>query len=589
MDIEQVIFKRLLGLFYRLRGTGEVERDGLELADIHSKLSLIARIASGESIDVVPSEREGGWSDNVFFLPRRVSQYEDPELDAKLYLFRVLYLSVQRKMALNWTGTESHSVVESQAKAKSVAPAVLESLFQEYPGLEEIHAELLEHLPFSETKSGEPLPRDESWLYGRFMRNSREYLQGKHLEHMSLKSAPPPPATWTTELEARSSDEVEFCQVDKKAQEDYVLTHNFEKVETVSEFNGIWRDFDGDDDLMEQAEALQEYNLKHLVRVDEPVHSLYREQFRGNPAIAESKEQENGEAHLSYPEWDYRKRRYRVNYCKLFPRLLKAESPGYYVNTIGQNGRTLSELQKAFALLDNTRRLVRRQVSGDEVDLDAAIDLQASVLAQAAYDDRCFLQKRRREKQLSLIVLLDMSLSSDGYVHGNRIADVEKQVSILFGEVLHGYDVDFQIDSFYSKTRSNTSYITLKGFDEKWTRARDRIGAIQPQGYTRIGTAIRHASKLLRARSGQKKWLILLSDGKPNDYDRYEGRYGIEDIKQSLRELKSDKIDSFALAIEEQAKYYLPQIFGQNHYSILSSPAEMIEALTRVYRRIRAS
>ena len=185
--------------------------------------------------------------------------------------------------------------------------------------------------------------------------------------------------------------------------------------------------------------------------------------------------------------------------------------------------------------------------------------------------------------------LLDLSLSSDSYANGNRIIDVEKQISILFGEVLDEYMIDFQIDGFYSKTRNNTTYITLKSFNESWKTARNKIGAVEATGYTRIGPAIRHATNLLSKNYHRKKWLILLSDGKPNDYDRYEGKYGVEDIKQSLREMKIYGINNFAFAIEEQAKYYLPQMFGDNHYNILTSPVELLNSLTKLYDRIEHS
>ena len=46
-------------------------------------------------------------------------------------------------------------------------------------------------------------------------------------------------------------------------------------------------------------------------------------------------------------------------------------------------------------------------------------------------------------------------------------------------------------------------------------------------------------------------------------YDTYEGRYGIEDVKQSLYRLNSVGINSYAFAIEANAKYYLPKMFGQ--------------------------
>lgn len=78
-----------------------------------------------------------------------------------------------------------------------------------------------------------------------------------------------------------------------------------------------------------------------------------------------------------------------------------------------------------------------------------------------------------------------------------------------------------------------------------------------------------------------------MSDGKPNDYDKYEGKYGVQDVKQALYELKSKSINSYALAIEAQAKYYLPQMFGQNHYQIITTPVELLKALVKLYEKIK--
>ena len=91
----------------------------------------------------------------------------------------------------------------------------------------------------------------------------------------------------------------------------------------------------------------------------------------------------------------------------------------------------------------------------------------------------------------------------------------------------------------------------------------------------------------MEKRDSKNKWLLLLSDGKPNDYDKYEGKHGLNDVKQALRELEQKNINSFALAIESQAKYYLPQMFGVNNYEILSQPVEMLEALAKLFEKIR--
>lgn len=185
------------------------------------------------------------------------------------------------------------------------------------------------------------------------------------------------------------------------------------------------------------------------------------------------------------------------------------------------------------------------------------------------------------------MLLLDVSLSSDGYAAGSRVLDVEKQVSIIFGEILNEFNIDFSIDSFHSKTRNFLTYITLKEFDQSWQESKYCIGAAEACGYTRIGTALRHAGARLDKRNIKNKWVILISDGKPNDYDKYEGKYGIMDVKQALRELNQRKINSYALAIEANAKYYLPQMFGQNHYQILTKPTELLHSMVKLYERIK--
>lgn len=586
MDIEQLIFKKLFDFFKQKKelSNEELERT-VALTDIHGRISLIVRALTGSSTEIVASEREGGWKDNVFFLPKEMRLFPKTEMNLNFYLFRVFYLAAQKKEDLNWKHDEDFELSVSQEKALQSSKIVLEKLFEEFPGLVPIHQELLDNYPTEKNEKEESF-QDFSWLYGRFMKNSLEFDQKKPLEKHNLDSLQKLKAEITTEIESQSADELIVLQVDKEQQEQYVMTHNFEKVDTIDEFNGNWRDFDGDDDLSNDQEALAEHNLKHVVRVDDPVHSVYKAQFKGNTNIAESAAIEKQEYYLSYPEWNFEKREYQADFCKVFPKRILKNSDFYYTETIKSHKATLLKLKKMFAMLTNSLEISRRQADGDNIDLDALTDFYSDLAAKRTPNERVYLHRKKTKKDITLLFLLDLSLSSDGYAKGNRIIDVEKQVSILFGEVLNEYNISFQIDGFYSKTRSNTTYISLKTFDDSWDKAKHKIGSIEPQGYTRIGPAIRHAHKLLNKEKSKKKWLILLSDGKPNDYDKYEGKYGIQDIKQALRETKADGIENFALAIEEQAKYYLPQMFGKNHYDILSSPMEMIISLTKLYKRI---
>ncbi len=587
MELDQLLFKKVFDYFSKRRQVGlENATHAVNLEEVSSRFVILSRALCAESIEIFSSEREGGWKDNLFFLPKEITLFPSEELNLQFYIFRMFYLSIQKELRYNWSHFETHSTQESQQKALETSVEVLTKLFDEFPLLKDIYDHLLaEWQKIHETKEPAEIA-DLSWFYGRWMKNSEHYNKSEKLKNTSDKAFKSNQLKAKTVMKARQADEVEVVTVDKKAQEEYMLTHNFEKVETVDEFNGVWRDFDGDDSLKEDSEALNDYNLKHMVRVDDPVHSVYQAEFSGNATIAESTDKNTEQFHHLYPEWDYAKREYKHNYCKLFPIQLKETKPDYYKKTLEHNRSVLLKLRKIFARLNNDYEQIRRQPTGEHIDIDAVTDMFADLKARHTPDEKVYLTRRKRKKELSLLFLLDLSLSSDGYAKGNRIIDIEKQVSILFGEVLNENFVDFQIDGFYSKTRNNTTYITLKSFDEPWEKAKLKIGSVQPQGYTRIGPALRHASAMLNKRDMRKKWLILLSDGKPNDYDRYEGKYGIRDIKQALLEMQGLGINNYAVAIEEQAKYYLPQMFGHSHYNILSSPVEMINSLTKLYRRI---
>ena len=218
--------------------------------------------------------------------------------------------------------------------------------------------------------------------------------------------------------------------------------------------------------------------------------------------------------------------------------------------------------------------------------MDVLVDWFTDIKSGRTPSENIYISKRKKESDLAILFLLDLSLSTDSFADGNRVLDVEKQAVILFGEVLTEYNVDFAVSGFFSKTRNNCVYHTLKDFGEDWTKGKQRLGAAQPQGYTRIGPALRHSQSLIDEHQASQKWVILISDGKPNDYDKYEGKYGVVDVKQALREMHERHINTYAIAIESIARYYLPQMFGQNHYNILSHPEMLIESLATLYRRI---
>ncbi len=586
MALDEFIYGKIASFFSkRKRETLEADSKTVKLDDIKPRLSILARAITGNSIDIYPAKREGGYKNNNFFLPTLFSEFLTYEENLSFYLFRVLYLSVQNNLELNWHDNIDHSLEDSQEKALTSSKEILVKLFEEFPITKTIHQQLVD---FYNSKSTPKIPADFTFIYGKWMRNNPETAKtDQKLKNFNEKAKKAISDEIQTILKANPVEEVVSLQVDQKQQEDYVMTHDFEKIDTAEEWDGGWRDFDGDDELDEHSKALEELNMKYTVRVDDTSHSVYQAEFIENTTVAESTEISSANYYISYDEWDYSKREYKENFCKLYPKTIQERDLSYYKKTIQDNASTLMGLRKMLTNVNNKFQQQRRQNQGEEFDIDALTDLYIDVHSGHTPSENIYLSKRKKEKDLSILMLLDISLSSDGYAAGNRVIDVEKQVSILFGEILNEFNVDFSIDCFYSKTRNYATYLTIKDFDEDWDKAKYKVGAIEPEGYTRIGTALRHSGALLDKRNTKNKWVILISDGKPNDYDKYEGKYGINDVKQALRELNERNINSYALAIEANAKYYLPQMFGSNHYEILTTPVELLQSLAKLYDRIK--
>ncbi|OBX24403.1 MULTISPECIES: nitric oxide reductase activation protein NorD [Bizionia] len=568
----------------RKKNAQETLEHAVKLKDIKQRLTIFSRAITGQAIEIFEAEREGGYKNNSFFLPTQFSEFATFEQNTQFYIFRIVYLSIQKNQHLNFTSENEFTLEEARNKALETSNLVLIDMFQQFPITKKIHQELIT-LYFN--KSTEKTPEDLSFIYGKWMKDDPETLKKSVLKNISEHIKKAIDNEINTILKANAVEEISTLEIDKKQQEDYVLLHNFEKAETAEEWEGGWRDFDGDDDLDDHANALEDLNMKHTVRVDDPVHSIYQAEFIENTTISESAELDTEAPHIAYDEWDYSKRAYKPNFCKVYPKKQIETDSAYYKKTLQKNASTLTGLRKMLTSVNNKYQQQRRQTQGDDFDLDAITDLYVDMHSGRTPSEKIYVSKRKKDKDLSISILLDVSLSSDGYAGGNKVIDVEKQVSIIFGEILNEFNVDFSIDCFFSKTRNYATYLTLKGFDDNWDTAKHKIGAVEPSGYTRIGAALRHSGALLDSRDTKNKWVILISDGKPNDYDKYEGKYGINDVKQALRELNQRNINSYALAIEAEAKYYLPQMFGQNHYQILTTPVELLESLVKLYEKIK--
>mgnify|MGYP000989520615 FL=1 len=177
---------------------------------------------------------------------------------------------------------------------------------------------------------------------------------------------------------------------------------------------------------------------------------------------------------------------------------------------------------------------------------------------------------------------MDSSLSTDGWVDDTRVLELEIDAALVLGEALASFDIELGVAAFHSHTRTDCRFDVVKGFREPWRAARHRLASVEPEGYTRIGPAVRHATELLARTAAQRRVLLLLTDGKPNDYDRYEGRHGVADVRQAIREADQKRVHVHAFAIDHDARFHLPQMLGGGRYTFLRHPRGLAAALGEV-------
>ena len=189
---------------------------------------------------------------------------------------------------------------------------------------------------------------------------------------------------------------------------------------------------------------------------------------------------------------------------------------------------------------------------------------------------------------MTVALLVDVSASTDSWVSGQqRIVDVEKDALLVVCEALAALGDLHAIFAFSGEGAERVAIVPVKSFADRggdlvWRR----IAALDSDGYTRAGAAIRHATAALSGQPTERRLLLILSDGKPNDVDVYEGTYGIEDTRQAVAEARVQGVNVFCLTVDREAPRYAPRIFGRAGFSVLRRPDQLPEALIEVLRRL---
>jgi nitric oxide reductase NorD protein len=284
-----------------------------------------------------------------------------------------------------------------------------------------------------------------------------------------------------------------------------------------------------------------------------------------------------------YQEWDYRRKHYRKNWCVVREMPVKEEHDDFVAGVMAKYRRLLSSLRKTFEALRDEDRLLKRQVYGDGVDIDAFVEAWADMHKGLEMTDRLFTRMHREERNIAVMFMVDMSGSTRGWVN-----QAEREALILLAESLQTLGDRYAIYGFTGMTRKRCEVFPVKRFDQPYDAGvKARISGMRAGDYTRMGAAIRHLSYRLNEVEARTKLLVTLSDGKPDDYhDDYRSQYGIEDTRQALFEARRQGIHAFCITIDEAGQDYLPHMYGAANYTVVSEIEKLPLKVSDIYKKI---
>lgn len=294
------------------------------------------------------------------------------------------------------------------------------------------------------------------------------------------------------------------------------------------------------------------------------------------------------ETALRYPEWDYRSQGYREDVVTVHI-ATAGEGPQEWVDRTLHDYRSMVDLvRRRFEMLSAQCIRLRKQLEGDEVDVDAYTEACADFRAGLSMPQALYQTWRQARRDMAILLLVDISGSTDGWIAANkRVIDVEREALLLVSIALQGMGEPYSVVTFSGEGPHGVRLGLVKSFKEQFgpVVAR-RIAMLEPQHYTRAGAAIRHATSMLMGQPARHRLLLMLSDGKPNDIDVYEGRYGVEDMRQAVTEAKLQGVSSFCLTVDRQAANYLLRVFGAGQYALLPRPELLPTVLLEWMKRL---
>lgn len=430
-------------------------------------------------------------------------------------------------------------------------------------------------------------------LWGRLRPAAREAGAVPMLASASARLEPPSPGR--TSVLRRAPQPREAKADEDQGRMGTWLIRPDEPQESVEDPFGVQRPADRDDEAVpdDLADALADLPETRVVATPQAPREVLASEGPAPRGGRVPREEARGPG-IVYPEWDYRAGTYRLHGAVVHESTLPPGDPGWARSALARHAALVRRVRRQFAQLRPQRVRLRRQPDGGDLDLEAWVETWAdrrAGVAEATNEDRLYVAERRARRSLAIALLIDVSASTDSWVAGTRrVIDIEKEALLVVGEALAHVGDRHAIFAFSGEGPGGVRVQVIKDFGDLASSAvAARIGRLEPDRYTRVGAALRHATARLAAQPTERRLLLLLTDGRPNDVDAYEGRYGVEDTRRAVQEAGAEGVVVFGLTVDRAAPAYLGRMFGPGRAALLRRAEHLPAALVEVLRRMLAS
>ncbi len=591
-DLARVTFDEVsksVGMVFRALGGDVVKRvEAASAREYLTRKSFLQKI-SGDTQQISLA-----WQDDESLrLPESLAIFEQKSLNYDLYI----WLAV---LAANHQGKFSHWAIDNQALVVNV--------LEKYPSMRARYQKLatafvklrpaIDSLPKAEQQMEQAItqalltPGSVSefpivdfapkavylWLYPSASENDLVVPEYQDLVPNEDDEQQQKKATKKSSTSRKKAE-----RVDAPDEKQGMMIFRLESLFSWSEFSKLDRGSDDSDDDEDSQGTIEDLDKITLAKQQDQQKSGQIKIDLDLPSASED-DIPLGDG-IKLPEWNYKTQTLQDNRCLLqamLPRDAKAQKLPIKLQKLSKT------IQAQFEQLRSVRYWLKAQPQGEELDLGSWLDFHVESQIAPTAEKGLFKSFRGNNRDLSCLLLADLSMSTDAHIDNeHRVIDVVQDSLLLFGEALQSVGDNFAMYGFSSVKRHNVRFTMLKNFNEPYSdHVRGRVQAIRPGFYTRMGAAIRQATNIIAEQKSTEKLLLILTDGKPNDIDHYEGRFGIEDTHQAICEAKKLGIKPFCITIDTDAQAYLPYLFGSDGFTVILRPEQLPMRLPQLYHQL---